>query len=160
MAKYKKRIELAEEKCRQGFISYLGDKYDRLLVPEDTFSSFDLLAISGDEEHYFELKMSEKYYINYFREDGAMIDVKKWNSLIQLSQNHKYVFYMRMYKDGFAVWHMNSLTNNDWKEGNYIRKTITMSNSNNTQTKSKCVLINFEAALHIHQKDIFIKRVT
>jgi hypothetical protein len=59
---------------------------------------------------------------------------------------------MRMYKDGFAVWHMNSLTDDDWKEGSYIRKTITVSNSNNTQTKSKCVLIGFNSALHIHKK--------
>ena len=159
MARYQKRIRLAEERCRNEFRNYLGNKYDKIFYPKSEIESFDLLCLtSSGEQHLFELKLSDRYYLDSFREEGAMIDVKKWNSLITLTQDNKYVFYMRMYIDGFAVWHMNSLTLDDWKEGNYIRKYVTVSNSNNTRTKSKCVLINFNSALHIHQKPSLFKR--
>ena len=57
-----------------------------------------------------------------------------------------------MYKDGFAVWHINSLQDNEWSVGNYERKRITVSNSNNMQTKSKCVLIEFDAAINVYRR--------
>jgi hypothetical protein len=144
----KKKVAKAEQLCLNEFRGYLGSRYDKLLVPNDPLSPIDLLAISGNDEHYFELKHTDKYYLSSFPE--AMIDVKKWNSLVTLSSKTPYVFYMRMYKDGFAIWHINSLSDDDWLEGKFERKRVTVSNS--SKTKSKCVLLKFDSALYIHRK--------
>jgi hypothetical protein len=57
-----------------------------------------------------------------------------------------------MYVDGYVLWHINSLTENDWFKGNYTRKAVTVSDSD--KTKSSCVLIKFESALVTHKKSI------
>jgi len=149
--KYTKRIEKAEQKGREEFKSYLGGKYEKIYYPKSQVESYDLLCLTNTGDyHIFELKYTDRYYLNSFTD--AMIDIVKWNKLTLLATENPWVFYMRMYKDGFAVWHINSLQDNEWCIGNYERKRITVSNSNNMQTKSKCVLIDFTSAINVYRR--------
>jgi hypothetical protein len=151
MARYTKRIEKAEQKGREEFKSYLGGKYEKIYYPKSQVESYDLLCLTNTGDyHIFELKYTDRYYLNSFTD--AMIDIVKWNKLTLLATENPWVFYMRMYKDGFAVWHINSLQDNEWCIGNYERKRITVSNSNNMQTKSKCVLIDFTSAINVYRR--------
>lgn len=148
-----KKVQEYEKVCRERFLHYLGSRYERILVPKDQYSPFDLLCIHKEgDQHYFELKNTDRYFV-YDYPDG-MIDIKKWNALVNLTKENRYVFYMRMYKDGYIIWHINSLTDDDWYVSDLTRKAVTASNS--TKTKSKCILIHLTSALHIHTEPKFL----
>ena len=152
--KYSKKISKAEKVCQDKFVKYFGHKYEKLLVPKSQTYPIDLVGIpkvkdTEDEQHIFELKNSDTYYIDDFS-DGAMIDVSKWNKLVTISETEPYVFYLRFYKDGYILFHINSLQTGDYKEGYYERKKVTVGNAK--ATKGKCVLINYDSALIIHRE--------
>lgn len=148
-----KKVQEYEKVCREKFVHYLGNRYQKILVPKDQFSPIDLLCIHKEgDTHLFELKHTDRYFVDDFPE--AMIDVKKWNTLVKLTEENDYVFYMRMYKDGYAVWHINSLTDKDYFVADLERKAVTASNS--SKTKKKCILIYLTSALYIHREPRFL----
>ena len=55
--------------------------------------SYDLLCLTNTGDyHLFELKYTDKYYLDSFTD--AMIDVVKWNKLRLLATENPWVFYM------------------------------------------------------------------
>jgi hypothetical protein len=155
--RHSKKVAQAEKICQDKFRHYFKHRYDKLLVPKSQTFPIDLIGIpkqkdTDNEQHIFELKNSNTYYIDDFT-DGAMIDVSKWNKLVTISETEPYVFYLRFYKDGYILFHINSLQKGDYKEGYYERKKVTVGNGK--ATKGKCVLINYDAAVIIHREKKF-----
>lgn len=152
-----KQRDKDENKCLELFQNYFGDRFGKMFIPNNKKSKIDLITDDGDQMIIWELKHTDKYYIDSFRQEGAMIDVSKFKHLRKLT-NKNTVMYCRFYNDGYAVWHINSLQRGEYKYSTeFVRKRVTRSNSK--ATKSDCILLDFDAAIHIKQEEMLFNDV-
>ena len=153
MARYSKRVEKAEQINNNLFLYNFADKFDNIYRPKDQFSQYDVMAEKDDRQYYFELKNTTRYTIADFYADGAMIEIDKWNYLARLTSKSSYVYYLRFYADGYAVWLIPALSVDKLTKTFYTRKVVTVSNK--TEYKQRdCLLLPFEDALHIHRYSV------
>ncbi len=153
MAKYSKRVEKAEQINNNLFLFNFGNKFDRIYRPKDQFSQYDIMAEKDGREYYFELKNTIRYSINDFYAEGAMIEIDKWNYLATLTSKTQYVYYLRFYKDGYAIWLISDLSVDNLTQTFYTRKAVTVSNKD-VYKRRDCLLLPFEKTLAIHHYSI------
>jgi len=149
----KKQRDEDEKKCLQLFHKWFGDRFGKMYAPKKKMEKIDLVTIDNDETTIvWELKHSDRIGVNDFKNVGAMIDVSKFKHLQKLTTKNDMVMYCRFYTDGYAIWHINSLEDNEYKHStDYVRKRITR--SNNTSTKKDSILLDFNAVVAIHQEE-------
>lgn len=152
----------AEDKCVQLFQREFGDTFGEIKKATNPNNPIDICTdwiipptfdnyIKGKQIRriYWELKHTDKYSIDDFKNDGAMIDVSKFKTLVKKALEGKEVMYCRFYNDGVAYWWINKIMNDNsaWKiKDGYERDTITYSTSKRTKKKTKAIILKFDKA--------------
>jgi len=153
MARYSKRVEKAEQINNNLFLYNFGNKFDKVYRPKDQFSQYDVMAEHNGREYYFELKNTTRYTIADFYAEGAMIEIDKWNYLAKLTFKSQYVYYLRFYADGYAVWFIPDLPVDILTKTFYTRKVVTVSNKAEYKQRD-CLLLPFEKAMKVHRYSV------
>ena len=155
----KQRVKKAEKLCDYIFYSVYGHKFDSLQRPDNIMSPYDVVAYKDNKPFIFELKYSPTYKVDDFETEGAMIEIDKWNNLVELANKNIPVYYTRFYKDGYVLWLINQIDVKTCLTTFYQRKQVTVSDSNKIK-KTKCLLLPFNSAIEISKNDFnYIKNV-
>ena len=149
----KQKVKRAEKLCDYIFYSVYGHKFDSLQRPDDIMSVYDVVAYKDKQPFVFELKYSSTYRVDDFIEEGAMIEIDKWNNLVKIANKDIPVYYARFYKDGYVLWLINEIDVKTCSVTFYQRKQVTVS-SNDRIKKTKCLLLPFNSALEIVKNDL------
>ena len=129
------KIESWEERSRRQFLSIFEKHLDSWEIPNT--NAYDLNTVIGGEECIWEFKNTNTVTLDQYKKMGGMIDVYKWNKLREYAKT-KRVYYMRFYTDGWAIWAIHKLKDNDAKYFNLPRNNTTF-DSSGVKADSYCI---------------------
>lgn len=140
----KKLVKEAESKCVNQFKQYFGNLYDSIVIPEDLYSSYDLIVNRNNKRSLWELKCMTSAHTEY-KSVGYIIDTNKFHKLIQLSQTET-VFYCMFWSDKVAtVWNFNRIKETDYQFKSYLTRFSTSLTTNGDE-KTGAYLLSYNSS--------------